>query len=299
MPILPRSTDTYNQILVTALPRSEDHDALMDIPGHPSESYFWRRKRDRSLRLLQRHCEFAAPAARPERRMLLDLGCGNAADMVRFTRALQPFVASGAPSHEWHFIGLDGDGPSLEVAKRRLAGAPFPVEFRRADLIPHVDLPDQIADVIVCSEVIEHLIDPVPFIREWRRLLRPGGRVLVTTPNQPNIFQPSFYSRARRERNRRAVLESPTIVTLADGSEFRYWGHVGIRRIDEWEHIFREERLDLVDFERGALVYGTTWQNHPAVFAVQRLAEGILDLLPGTLTRFISDGLIALYRVRS
>ena len=160
------------------------------------------------------------------------------------------------------------------------------------------DLPDHSADVIVCSEVIEHLLDPLPFIREWRRLLRPGGHVLVTTPNQPNIFQPSFYSRARRERNRQALLASPWTVTAADGSTFQCWGHIGIRRIDEWEQIFREEGLELVDFKRGALVYGTPWQNHPAVFAVQRIAEGVLDVLPGALTRFISDGLIGLYRVR-
>ena len=45
------------------------------------------------------------------------------------------------------------------------------------------------------------------------------------------------------------------------------------------EQIFREEGLELVDFKRGALVYGTPWQNHPAVFAVQRIAESAIDEL--------------------
>lgn len=275
------------------------HEALGDIPGKPSESYFWRRKRERSLRLLTRHCEFAAPAATPGHRVFTDLGCGNGADLFMFMQAQQAQLAAGGPCHEWEFLGLDGSEPDLQMARSYLSRLPFTVHLHRTDFIPRVDLPDQSADVIYCSEVIEHLLDPVPFIREWRRLLRPGGFVLVTTPNQPNILQPSFYSRARRERNRQALLASPWIIKTADGGEFQCWGHVGIRRIDEWDAIFRGEGLEVVDFERGALVYGSSFHNHPAVFGLQQLSEGVLDLLPRSLTRFISDGLIALYRVRS
>ncbi len=40
-------------------------------------------------------------------------------------------------------------------------------------------------DWIVFSEVIEHLVfSPLPLLREFRRVLKPGGRVLITTPNE-------------------------------------------------------------------------------------------------------------------
>jgi SAM-dependent methyltransferase len=48
------------------------------------------------------------------------------------------------------------------------------------------DLPEsggEIADVLVCFEVIEHLFDPVDFLATASRLLRPGGLLVMTCPN--------------------------------------------------------------------------------------------------------------------
>lgn len=39
-------------------------------------------------------------------------------------------------------------------------------------------------DVILLTEVIEHLINPVKFIQQLKKLLNPGGCILVTTPNK-------------------------------------------------------------------------------------------------------------------
>ncbi len=42
---------------------------------------------------------------------------------------------------------------------------------------------DESFDVIWCSEVIEHLADPVFTVNEFRRVLKHGGRMVLTTPN--------------------------------------------------------------------------------------------------------------------
>lgn len=42
---------------------------------------------------------------------------------------------------------------------------------------------DSSIDVVVCFQVLEHLPDPAAFLQEVRRLLMPGGALLLTTPN--------------------------------------------------------------------------------------------------------------------
>lgn len=70
----------------------------------------------------------------------------------------------------------------------RHAGFPAELEFVRADLDAHrVPLPDGSADVVACVETIEHVENPRALLRELARLARPGGLVVVTTPNQLSV----------------------------------------------------------------------------------------------------------------
>ncbi|WP_210420698.1 bifunctional 2-polyprenyl-6-hydroxyphenol methylase/3-demethylubiquinol 3-O-methyltransferase UbiG [Chitinophaga sp. XS-30] len=48
--------------------------------------------------------------------------------------------------------------------------------------ITAIPLPDQSVDAIMCTEVFEHIPDPISAIREFRRLLKPGGYLLITAP---------------------------------------------------------------------------------------------------------------------
>lgn len=67
----------------------------------------------------------------------------------------------------------------------------FPAE---AEFIPHnleggkAPLPDASADVVCAVETIEHLENPRAFVRELVRLTKPGGVVIVTTPNQLSLL---------------------------------------------------------------------------------------------------------------
>jgi len=61
------------------------------------------------------------------------------------------------------------------------------VRWIQTDLNDPLPLPDQSFDVIVCLEVIAHLENPRFLFREFCRLLRPGGALLLTMPNQESI----------------------------------------------------------------------------------------------------------------
>jgi 2-polyprenyl-3-methyl-5-hydroxy-6-metoxy-1,4-benzoquinol methylase len=69
----------------------------------------------------------------------------------------------------------------------RPQGIPDRVGWIQADLNAPLPCPDRSFDAIISTEVIEHLENPRAVFREFSRLLKPGGRLLLTTPNQESI----------------------------------------------------------------------------------------------------------------
>jgi len=100
--------------------------------------------------------------------VLIDVGCGNG--------ELWPFVSDRFST----YIGAD---------VIRYDGFPKPADFYRIDLDSgRVPLPDASADVVAAVETIEHLENPRAFARELTRLAKPGGWIIVTTPNQLSVL---------------------------------------------------------------------------------------------------------------
>jgi SAM-dependent methyltransferase len=67
---------------------------------------------------------------------------------------------------------------------------PYASEYVGVDTAPGADLegtaeslpvPDASFDVVLCTQVLEHANDPAQVVRELRRVVRPGGRVLAST----------------------------------------------------------------------------------------------------------------------
>jgi ubiquinone/menaquinone biosynthesis C-methylase UbiE len=95
---------------------------------------------------------------------LLDAGCGR---YLRFSKELSDTAT---------VVGIDLESV-LETDNR---SAPFGV---RGD-IGHLPFPPGHFDMIISRSVVEHLEDPPRVFREFARVLRPGGRVVVITPNK-------------------------------------------------------------------------------------------------------------------
>lgn len=56
-----------------------------------------------------------------------------------------------------------------------------------------IPLPDASIDVVLCTEVLEHVAEPIRVIGEFARILRPGGRALLTAPLGSGIHQEPFH----------------------------------------------------------------------------------------------------------
>lgn len=64
---------------------------------------------------------------------------------------------------------------------------PTHVSWLQSDLNDPIAVRDNSFDLIVSTEVIEHLENPRAIFREFYRVLRPSGKLIVTTPNQESI----------------------------------------------------------------------------------------------------------------
>jgi SAM-dependent methyltransferase len=108
---------------------------------------------------------------------VLDIGSGQGQLALRL-QTLYPDVAVWGVDYSAHGIGR-----SRELAAQRGCAA----KFRQVDLLQPTTLADgqPPATYAVCSEVLEHVADPVTLIRNARALLAPGCHLVVTTPGGP------------------------------------------------------------------------------------------------------------------
>jgi SAM-dependent methyltransferase len=127
------------------------------VPGIAEENYWFRRHEAAYLRL-EAHCRDA---------VVLEAGCGEGYGADLLTSVARRVVA------------LDYD--ALTVAH---VAARYPtVAALRGNLVG-LPIASESLDVVVNLQVIEHLWDQPGFLAECARVLRPGGALLVSTPNR-------------------------------------------------------------------------------------------------------------------
>jgi SAM-dependent methyltransferase len=107
----------------------------------------------------------------------------------------------------------------------------------RANISEGLPLPDQDGDALICQEGIEHFSDQLAAFREFNRVLKPGGMLLVTTPNYSNIRAKLSYLLGETERfnSMMAPNELDSIwMSKQDITNEIYYGHiflVGIQKL--------------------------------------------------------------------
>lgn len=164
------------------------------------------------LRHAAAYLEGVAPGA------LLDVGCGDGA------------FAAAMRARGWDARGTDFD-PAAAAAARRRHGLQVEVGDLRDIAFPAASF-----DAVTARHVVEHVADPIAFVAECWRLLRPGGRLVLVTPNIDSLGHRHFGTRWRgleqprhlflfgvasmRSLSRRAGVASADVSASAQGAPF-------------------------------------------------------------------------------
>jgi 2-polyprenyl-3-methyl-5-hydroxy-6-metoxy-1,4-benzoquinol methylase len=138
---------------------------MSTITTQPPQLPIYQREADRKrLRFIIEQAQQFVPAGG----RILDVGCGNGVISIHL----------GAQGYQVQ--GIDMSDKTIQMARQQnpLPNVKFDVisaEELRAD--------GQQYDLVVCSEVLEHLTDPGALLRVIYQLVKPAGRLVVTVPN--------------------------------------------------------------------------------------------------------------------
>jgi 2-polyprenyl-3-methyl-5-hydroxy-6-metoxy-1,4-benzoquinol methylase len=113
-------------------------------------------------------------------RDLLDLGCHDGALTIRYATAGPRSV-----------IGVDIDEQAVRRAQHERAHARVSYRVASTTQLP---LDDHSVDVVLCYDVFEHVAEPAKILAECRRILRPGGTMLIGTWGWGNKFAPHLWA---------------------------------------------------------------------------------------------------------
>ncbi len=112
-------------------------------------------------------------------KVVLSVACGNGYGEYMFA------TEGGAKQ----VIGYDVSEEAVEFAKENYKAQNL--EYIVGDVL-NLDMPDNFVDVVVSFETIEHIEDDKVYLRELKRVLKPGGIVLISTPNKAKSLKNYF-----------------------------------------------------------------------------------------------------------
>jgi SAM-dependent methyltransferase len=139
---------------------------------------------------------------------LLDIGCGNGSWAGEF-------LAKG-----YQVVGIDPSGEGITIARRTHPGARFEQTIAAENTLQQ--LGEAPFDVVLSTEVVEHLYDPRSWARGALSALKPGGRLICSTP-----YNGFLKNLAISAANKWDWHLNP----LWDGGHIKFWSRVTLTKL--------------------------------------------------------------------
>lgn len=163
---------------------------------------------------------------------LLDVGCGNGLFLAHMRK------------YGWEVAGIEPDPDAARIAREK-----YGIQVVAGDL-KDSPLEEESLDVITMNHVIEHFADPIAQLKECRRLLKAGGKLVLAAPNIRSLglrfYGPSWFNldpprhfyhfspRSFRTCAERAGFRVQSLRTISRSSRVSWSGSHLIQKNGKW-----------------------------------------------------------------
>jgi len=211
---------------------------------------------------------------------VVDLGCGPGTNVFDVYDVCADFKQV-----EWFGLDLNqreaamGAGRSAYRVQERKMQA---IHFMSGDIFK-LPFADNSIDILISSEVVEHLPDPVLALAEMQRVLKSGGYAMVTTPNPRNLPELLGYGLDKVTLGwfKRFYWKGQDEVSAPALDAEVGFGHVSVHPFPVWRDWFAQVDLPVVKKVRGPLLFGSPFfDRQQFLVGLLIMIDPILDWLP-------------------
>lgn len=190
------------------------------------------------------------------------------------------------------FTGIDISGLDIDFAQRQKEYFEYKnCNFQVMDT-QNLEFGEQEFDIVISSELIEHIPEPDKVIRQVYRVLKKGGLFILTTPNKGGGFQVRFLRlikgiiRMHKEKPTPDFIEEKGISKIRlssdQGTTGAGLGHVSVKSKKEWVENLKREGFRIISIKgTSGLLFGSpSLDNRRLLFALTVILDVLLEKLP-------------------
>lgn len=219
--------------------------------------------------------------SRPNKlRRVIDVGCGSAGSLFEVFD-----LCSDIKGVQWYGLDLNirevlfGAHRSRSRIEKGRNGV---MNFLAGDLC-HLPLPNESMDLLLCSEVLEHLSDPYHAITEFARVLKTGGCAFFTTPNPYNLIEQLGFmiDKITHGSLKRTYWRGCDEISAPSLSAEVGYEHISVHPYRVWRSWLEKAGLKVIHKVRGPMVFGGPFFDRHHFFTASMIAvDPLLDRLP-------------------
>lgn len=208
---------------------------------------------------------------------ILDIGCYIGTDLFMLPK----------PNPHAKYCGVDISKDAIKNAKQlSKKRGETNIEFEVVDANKPLPFSKNYFDVVLSLEMIEHLVDPLKFLKEINRVVKLGGHVVLTTPNDGRITNhliehlPSPLKKAYDAARHKDFSRHGKNFHL-DPEIWDDHAHISLYGYNRWKKLFNDAGFSVEKVD-GSSIYGGTRiiSDHPFLLGMTILADAVIDKLP-------------------